>query len=334
MLPHDYLNFLLTGERVTEPGDASGTAYFDVRRRRWSEKMIASVDPSGKLAECLPRLIGSSSPAGKIRREIARKFGLPDTVVVSAGGGDNMVAAIGTGNVSPGTVTASLGTSGTIFAASDSPVTDPRGELAAFCSSTDSWLPLVCTMNVTVATEQVRALLGMTVKEFDAAVAAAEPGSGGMMLHPYFNGERTPALPDATAYFTGITSSNFTRENMCRAAMEGATLGLRYGLDVLRRRGIVPEEIRLTGGGAKSAVWRRIAADIFNCRVVCPVNSEAGAFGAALQALWCVSGVSGKSVPISDITERYCAVDPASAAKPSRNRAAFYDGVYDLYSTR
>ncbi|MCL1857364.1 MAG: xylulokinase [Kiritimatiellaeota bacterium] len=331
LLPHDYVNFWLTGERKTECGDASGTAYFDVRKRKWSEKLLKAIDPSGKLKSCMPELIASDDPVGVVRPALAKKYGFKSDVLVSSGGGDNMMAAIGTGNVKQGIVTASIGTSGTIFAYADSPVIDKGGELAAFCSSSGGWMPLVCAMNVTVATEQTRALLGHDVKTFDAMVAKAPVGAGGIMLLPYFNGERTPARPLAKASFTGITTVNFTPENLCRAAMEGATLGMRYGLELVKRQGIAPKEIRLVGGGAKSPIWRRIAADAFGCPVVCPASSEAGAMGGILQALWCHAKATGKGVPLSDLTKKYIALDESTRTLPDKKSVALYDDLYSRF---
>jgi len=330
LLPHDYLNFWLTGARRMECGDASGTAFFDVRRRTWSEAMVRAIDPSGKLAAALPELIASDEPVGLLRPELAARFGLSTQVIVSSGGGDNMMAAIGTGNVSSGMVTASLGTSGTIYACSDKPVIDPAGELAAFCSSSGSWLPLVCTMNVTVATEQARALLGLDVKAFDAEVAKAPAGAEGIRLLPYFNGERTPPLPKAKATFTGISTANFSRANFCRAAMEGATLGLRYGLDLMKKQGLSPSEIRLVGGGAKSRVWRQIVADVFATPVVCPESAEAGAMGCVLQAMWCHDRQRGEVSKLADLCAQYLRLDETTRALPSADAAA-YDAVYAEY---
>ena len=242
-----------------------------------------------------------------------------------------MMAAIGTGNVRPGVVTASLGTSGTIYAYSDQPVIDPLGELAAFCSSTGGWLPLVCTMNVTVATELTKDLLQIDTAGLNSLSAKGGPGSDGMVLLPYFNGERTPALPSASATLHGITANNYTRVNLCRSAMEGATFGLRYGMDVLRRQGIVPHEIRLVGGGAKSPLWRQITADIFNCPVVRPLAEEAGAFGAALQALWCHLRANNEKAAIDEITDRYVQMDAAGSAQPHPATAQRYDEWYARY---
>jgi len=333
LLPHDYINFWLTGEKKSEFGDASGTAYFDVSTRTWSDELLQAIEPDGKLAECLPELIESHEPVGKVRPELAEHFGLNKGVLVASGGGDNMIAAIGTGNVRPGVVTASLGTSGTIYAYSDKPVIDPDGELAAFCSSTGGWLPLVCTMNVTVATELTKDLLKIDTDTLNSLATKAAPGSAGIVLLPFFNGERTPALPTASATLHGMTANNYTRANLCRSAMEGATFGLRYGMDVLNRRGIVPSEIRLVGGGAKSPLWRQIAADIFNCPVVRPRAEEAGALGAALQALWCHLREKGEDITIDEITDHHVSMDDAGSAQPHQATAERYSELYERYRT-
>jgi sugar (pentulose or hexulose) kinase len=219
-LPHDYINYWLTGEKKTEFGDASGTAYFDVKTRTWSDALLNAIDDSGKLQNCLPDLIPSDAPVGTVKTEIAEQFQLKSDILVSSGGGDNMMAAIGTGNVLPGIVTTSLGTSGTIYSFSDQPVIDPNGELAAFCSSSGGWLPLVCTMNVTVSTELTRDLLGRSLADLNQLAFSAPPGAQGILLLPYFNGERTPALPNAKAGFFGLTSTNFNAANIARSSMD------------------------------------------------------------------------------------------------------------------
>ncbi|WP_163337431.1 xylulokinase [Desulfopila sp. IMCC35008] len=331
LLPHDYINYWLTGEKKTESGDGSGTAYFDVVNRCWSRQLLSAIDPSGKLEYCLPELIPSEAPHGVVTPARAAELGLPAGVLVSSGGGDNMMAAIGTGNVSPGVVTASLGTSGTIYAYSDSPVVDAQGELAAFCSSSGGWLPLVCTMNVTVTTELMRQMFGLELAEMNDQAAAVEPGAGGLILLPYFNGERTPALPDARATLTGMTSRNMRSDMFCRAAMEGAVFGLRYGLEVLKRNGIDPQEIRLTGGGAKSHLWRQIVADIFGCEVVCLQEEEAGATGAALQALWCDEKERGAGRSLQDITSCFVHLDEHSRVSPIFPNMISYETVYKSY---
>jgi len=242
-----------------------------------------------------------------------------------------MMAAIGTGNVSPGIITMSLGTSGTIYAFTEHPVVDPNGELAAFCSSSGGWLPLACTMNVTVATELTRAVLGLNLKELNEKAAAAPIGSEGIILLPYFNGERTPPLPNANASFFGLTSVSYTPENFCRASMEGATLGLRYGLEVLMAQGIEPTEIRLVGGGAKSGLWRQMAADIFDCPVIRPKSEEAGAMGAALQAVWCYLSEKEGGVSLKELTDEFIALDEPSRVLPETSNVFQYADIYQRY---
>src|SRR5262249_50553112 len=160
------------------------------------------------LSEKLPQIGLSRQAVGLLRADLRKEWGLKESPIVSAGGGDNMMGAIGTGNVQPGVVTASLGTSGTIYAFSGEPIVDPEGEVAAFCDSTDHWLPLVCTMNVTVATEQVRKLFGWSIRQLDQEVNKAEPGSGGLVFRPYLTGERTPNLPEGKGVLHGLTLSN------------------------------------------------------------------------------------------------------------------------------
>jgi xylulokinase len=323
LLPHDYLNYVLTGEFTMEYGDASGTAFMDVRRRRWSMKVIDAIDPA--LIEWLPEVRPSDRPAGTVVRSVASELGVGGDVLVSAGGGDNMMGAIGTGNTSPGKVTVSLGTSGTVYAYSDEPVVDPQGEVAAFCDSTGGWLPLVCTMNVTVATEHMRLLLGLSHAGLEEAVSAAPPGCDGLLLLPYLTGERTPNVPHGKGVLYGLTPTCFTPGHLCRAAMEGATMGLNYGFNRLRELGIDPVEIRLTGGGARNGAWRRIAADVFDAEVVTLKEEEGAAYGAALQAMWTHRLSLGERVTMSEITDALVEIDEPSRLKPIRRNVETYE---------
>src|SRR5205823_10406922 len=165
----------------------------NVRTRQWSGAVLNAIDSD--LAAKLPPLISSDQPAGHLQPSTARALGLGTDVLVSAGGGDNMMGAIGTGNTRPGVITASMGTSGTIYACSEKPVIDPLGEIAAFCDSTNRWFPLLCTMNVTVATEMVREDFGWTHERYAAEAGRIRAGSNGLLLLPYFEGERTPNVP-------------------------------------------------------------------------------------------------------------------------------------------
>jgi len=316
LLPHDYLNYYLTGRYSMECGDASGTALLDVRRRRWSALAIAAIDRN--LADWLPALSSSHEPAGMLRPDLARSFRLPQDVVVSAGGGDNMMAAIGTGNVRLGVVTVSLGTSGTVFAFSREPLIDGRGEVAAFCDSTGGWLPLVCTMNVTLVTEGFRKLFGWSHRQFENAVAATPAGAGGLTLTPYFVGERTPDLPAATGSLHGLTLQTLARPYLARAAVEGVSRGLQYGLDALARLGSKAREIRLTGGGARSAAWRQIMADLFGIPVVKISEDECAALGAAVQAAWCVGRLDNPRASIENYARELVRLDESTRCVPGK----------------
>ena len=330
MLPHDYLNFWLTGERVAEAGDASGTGFFDTRTRRWRHDVLAEIAPELDPERVLSRLIASHEPAGTVRPEVARALGLADDVLVSSGGGDNMLGAIGTGNIRPGLVTLSLGTSGTVCAYSDAPVTADSALVANFCASHGGWLPLVCTMNVTSATTRVRELLGLDLAAFGERVASAPIGAEGITMLPFFNGERVPMLPDATASLDGLTGVNTTPANLCRAVVEGATLGLRYGLEQFGRLAEGVDEIRLIGGGSRSPVWRQMIADVTGSRVVCPEVTDAAALGAALQAAWCHRAASGDA-GLAELCARLVHLDEASRAEPDPDRVEAYDEVYARY---
>jgi xylulokinase len=312
LLPHDYLNFYLTGTIRMEFGDASGTALMDVRRRAWSRTVADFIDPG--LLEKLPALGSSRQPAGVLKPELAKRWGLPSGVVIGAGGGDNMMGAIGTSNVAPGRVTASLGTSGTIYAYGAEPVVDPEGEIAAFCDSTDAWLPLVCTMNVTVATEAARHLFGWSHAQADEAMSGVPAGSDGLMFLPFLQGERTPNLPQGSGVFHGLTPRTMTPAHLARATLEGVTLGLNYGLERLRTLGIRPTEIRLTGGGGKSPFWRQICADIFGCPVLLLAESEGAALGAAIQALASVETEQS----VNEWSEALVQVDPNNLIEPRK----------------
>ena len=312
-LPHDFLNLRLTGTLRMEFGDASGTALLDFRTRRWSSEVCAAIDEN--LLSKLPPVGSSTEPVGKLLPALATAWGLSSDVIISAGGGDNMMAAIGTGNIRPGTVTASLGTSGTIFACAPQPVIDPQGEIAAFCDSADHWMPLLCTMNVTVATEAFRNLFGWDHELMDREVSSVPAGSEGLVFLPYLQGERTPNLPDGCGVLHGMNTSNLTPAHMARAAMEGVTLGMAYGLRRMESLGLKPSEIRLTGGGSKSPAWRQILADIFGYPVVTMQSAEGAALGAAIQAL--AAATPNESLEI--LSERCAPVAAESRLEPRRD---------------
>src|SRR5438067_615610 len=286
-LPHDYLNLWLTGRFVTEYGDASGTAYFGVRSRRYSDVVLAAIDERRDWKRTLPEVAPSISVVGALRREAAEALGLNAGIPVSAGGGDNMCAAIGCDIVTAGPVAVSLGTSGTVFAYRAEPAVDPLGEAAAFCDSTGGWLPLAATLNCTSATEWARELFAMSHAEVDSAIA--ERGASGPVFLPYLSGERTPNRPQAAGVLAGLRPDH-GRDAIVRAVVKGVTFGLAYAMEALRRAGVAPAEVTLIGGGAASAAWAQLCADVFQLPVIRPSIGEAAASGAARQAQWAVDG--------------------------------------------
>jgi len=317
LLPHDYLNFRLTGVKRMEFGDASGTGILNVRTREWDRDLIAFVDPA--VDAMLPELGSSNTIHGVLLPELAAEWGISSELVVSAGGGDNMMGAIGTGNLGGGVVTASFGTSGTLYACSENPVVDPQGEVAAFCDSTDRWLPLVCTLNVTVVTEQVRSWFGWDLAELERQVASVPAGAEGISFLPYLNGERTPNLPRGSGVLHGLGSGSASPAHLARAAMEGATLGLGYGLRRFAELGFFPSEIRLTGGGSRSAVWRQMVADVFGVPVVALATAEGAGLGGAIQ----VAHADGQGSYV-ELSQRLVALDDSTRCGPTPERVGLY----------
>ncbi|WP_368562878.1 xylulokinase [Pseudoxanthomonas sp. UTMC 1351] len=330
LLPHDYLNFWLTGERFMEYGDASGTGWLDVRTRQWSKELLHAIDPQRDLSQCLPPLVELGTTFALLPN-VADELGLPPGIRVAVGGGDNMMAAIGTGAVVPGRLSMSLGTSGTLFAYSDTPVIDKDGAWAAFCSSSGGWLPLICTMNCTVATETIAQLFGFSTREGDARIAATPPGADGLTMLPFLNGERTPDLPLGKGVLAGLDPHNMSEAHFYRAAMEGATYSLKYGYDAFVRAGMAFDRIVLTGGGSKSAAWRQMVADVFGLPVDVPQQAEGAAFGAALQALWSLKKEQGEAITLAELANTHVGTDDASAATPNAESVAAYQAPYQRF---
>lgn len=289
-LPHDWLDLWLTGTYATEPGDASGTAWFDARDRVYQPEVLAAIDPDRDWVASLPPLVPSLSVIGQLRDGAARVLELPEGVAVSAGGGDNMCSAIGTGAITEGRVVVSLGTSATAFARRDAPAVDPQGEAAAFCSSDDGWLPLACTLNATGAMDWIRGLFGWDRPRFERAIRDAPPGADGLSFLPYLVGERTPEAPRAAGAFAGLRTGH-GRDHFVRAVTEGVTFGVAYAIEALARAGVATKRVSVVGGGAASDAWCQLCADVLGVPVDRPAVTEAAATGAALQARWVIDGV-------------------------------------------
>lgn len=286
-LPHDYLNLWLTGTFVTEPGDASGTAYFDVRERRYADAVLAAIDPDRDWAAALPPVVDSLTIIGELTPASAERLGLTSGIPVTAGGGDNMCAAIGVGAVDEGPLVVSLGTSGTAFGRRDEPAVDPMGEVSAFCDSAGGWMPLGCVLNCAGVVDWARSMAGGI--SLEAALAASPPGSAGLTLLPYLVGERTPDLPRASGALSGLRLAH-DGNHLVRAAVEGVTFGLALALEALGRTGTRGERLLLVGGGGHSDAWAQLIADVTGMPVERPAVAEAAATGAAAQARWVIDG--------------------------------------------
>jgi xylulokinase len=331
LLPHEYLNFWLTGEMRSEFGDASGTGFFDVRRRTWAREVLDAIDGgTGQLFAALPQLISSDEIVGRLKPDVATELGISGECVVSSGGGDNMMGAIGTGNVREGIVTMSLGTSSTVYSYSERPVGDSSGTVAPFCSSSDGWLPLVCTMNATNVVTGTLEVLGKTVEDIEAALQVTTPGADGLTFLPFLNGERTPDLPKAQGSLTGITASNFTSGNLIRAVLEGVSFGILDGLDLILQ-GKRADVILMIGGGARSRGWRQVIADATGASVRSPVEAESGCLGAAIQAMVAHGKAVGHARTFVEVADRCAKVNTEATLAPRAELRQAYDEARARY---
>lgn len=282
-LPHDWLTWRLRGfgpadesargpvldELVTDRSDASGTGYWDPATGGYDRELLVAALGHDAV---LPRVLG---PHEWVADADGRRAG--------GGAGDNAGAALGLG-ARPGDVVVSIGTSGTVFAVSEQRTIDPTGTVAGFADCTGRFLPLVATLNAARVLDAIARLLGVDHDELSRLALAAPAGASGLTLIPYFEGERTPNLPDATASLTGMTLASTTRENLARAAVEGMLSGLAAGLEALRGLGVPLERALLVGGGAQSEAVRRIAPHVLGLAVEVPDPGEYVALGAARQA--------------------------------------------------
>jgi xylulokinase len=322
--PKDYVNFYLTAVVATDTGSASGTGYFDVINKTWSDKMVSLVAPDFKRA--LPPIVGDLDAVGTVTKEIAEKYGFASSCIVAAGSGDNMMAAVGTGNVQSGVATMNLGTSGVLSVFTDQrPVGYPE-ILQIQNSIPNGWIPTIVTMNATSTTTAVQELFSLDIQTFDREMAAAPIGSEGVVMLPFFNGERMPSLPGAKGWISGLTMQNLRRPNLIRAGAEAATFGIRWGCDLLRQKGVSVSQLRLVGGGSNSAPWRQMVADVFDAEIIGVQGKEAGALGGIIQAM----GACGEgSVP--ELCAGHIVLDEKKRALPDGERVKQYEAVYQKY---
>lgn len=294
LLPKDYVRFRLTGEYATEVSDASGTLLLDVRNRRWSKELLSKLEIDPAL---LPKVYESEEVSGKVHAEAAARLGLPAGVPVVGGGGDQAAGAIGNGIVSTGIISATMGTSGVVFAYSDEVQIDPQGRIHTFCHAVrGKWHVMGCVLSAGGSLQWYRNQLGqaevttaraMGVDPYELLSAEADQSpatSEGLFFLPYLTGERSPhADPDARGAWIGLTLRH-GRPHLVRSVMEGATYAMRDCLDVIEQMQIPVNEIRLSGGGGRSGFWRQLQADIYGQEVV-TINAEEGpAYGGALLA--------------------------------------------------
>jgi len=312
LLPHDYLTFKMTGAFTTDRGDASGTGYWSPSTGEYRWDILSIIDDTVDWTSVLPSVLGPFESAGTWR-----------DAIVAPGTGDNMAAAMGLG-LEPGDVAMSLGTSGTVYAVSESPSADPSGAVAGFADATGRFLPLVCTSNAAKVIDAVARLLDVDHDEFDR-LALAATGDVPVLL-PYFDGERTPNRPVATGVVSGLRS-DVTREQLARAAVDGVVCGMLDALDALAGHAPVTGRLVLTGGASASAAVRDTLSALLDMPVVVSDTEQAVATGAAVQAAAVAEGVEHHV-----IQHRWGLGDATSVDSGSMSEASAVNGVRERYA--
>jgi xylulokinase len=323
LLPKDYVRLRLTGEYATDASDAAGTLLLDMHARYWSAEILDALEiPQG----WMPEVYEGPEGTGVLRESVAKELGLPQGIPVAAGGGDNAAAAVGTGIVGPGLVNSSVGTSGVLFAHTSKFTPDPSGRLHAFCHAVPGAYHLMgVTLSAGGSLSWWRETLGSDYDELVEAASGVQAGSEGLVFLPYLSGERTPHLdPKARGVFFGLTVRHGV-EHMTRAVMEGVIFSLRDSLEIMRGLGVPVEDIRATGGGARSHLWRQLQADIYGDPIRRTVADEGPAYGAALLA-----GVaSGTYTSVDDAVSVVKLRDEIT--EPNKDRAKIYEEHYEVY---
>jgi xylulokinase len=338
LLPKDYVRFRLTGDYATEVSDASGTALLDVAHRRWSDEMLAALDIP---ATWMPPCYESPVPSARISAAAAEATGLPAGTPVVGGGGDQAAGAVGSGIVHQGIISITLGTSGVVFAATERFLLEPQGRLHAFCHAVpDQWHLMGVMLSAAGSLRWYRDVLGQAelaqaardhtdVYDLLTTQAASAPaGSEGLLFLPYLTGERTPYPdPDARGVYFGLTLRH-EKAHMVRAVLEGVAYGLRDSLELMRAMGLEITQVRASGGGARSPLWRQILADVCESEIVLTNVTEGAAFGAALLAgvgAGLYGSVAGACAATIRITDR---VEPGPAAAVYADYYPIYQALY------
>jgi xylulokinase len=325
LLPKDYVRYKLTGEYASEVSDASGTSLFDVVNRRWSEGMCAA---AGVPVEWLPKVYESPEVTGVLTAQAAQACGLKAGTPVVGGGGDQAASAVGNGIVEAGVVSCTLGTSGVVFAHQEQPAYDAAGRVHTFCHAVPGkWHVMGVTQGAGLSLQWFRNQLaaGADYDALTAEAAQAPAGSHGLYWLPYLMGERTPHL-DATARaaWVGLTAKH-SRADLIRSVLEGVCYSQNDCLEIIEQMGVTVTNVRLSGGGAKSAFWRQMFADVFGKRVVTLETQEGSAYGAALLAL---AGEYGSVTEVCRV-----AIREVSRAEPQQPQASFYRNGHRIYQS-
>ncbi len=326
MLPKDYVRFRLTGDRATDMADASGTLMLDVARRRWSDEMLQA---TGIDRAVLGSLHESPDVCGKISAAGADASGLAAGTPVVAGAGDQAAGATGMGIVAPGAVSATIGTSGVVFAATDRPAVDPHGRLHTFCHAIPGrWHVMGVTQAAGLSLRWFRELVNDGRDPYDrltSEAATVPAGSDGLLWAPYLMGERTPHLdPHARGALVGLTASH-RRAHIVRASLEGVAFSLKDTLTIFGEMNVPMKSIRLGGGGARSPLWRQIQADVYGQEIEIVEAEEGAAYGAAILA-----GVGGRLWPSVDAACN-AVVRVAARVRPEAANASAMEAGYAAY---
>ncbi|MFW6140010.1 MAG: xylulokinase [Acidobacteriota bacterium] len=319
LVVHNYINWYLTGGvKVMEPGDTSGTALWNPKDKKWSQKVIQAIDPS--LENKLPPVRSSCRSIGLIASSLVKKHGFSPQCKIDAGSGDNMYGAVGTGNINPSILSISLGTSGTAFTILKDPYIDPSGDIACYCDSTGNYLPLLCVSNLSNGYNTLLKKYKISHQEFTQTVNHTKPGNQGRILIPWYVGERTPDLPLASPLYFGFKLDDFNKNILCRAVLEGHILNLYQGF---KRMPVKTKQIRLTGGLSQSDAWRQAIADIFEAETI-PVLGEGAALGAAIHAAWVWGKEEGKKQTLEQLTSTFVKLDLQAKKKPNPDAIPLY----------
>ncbi len=335
LLPKDYIRYRLTNEFATDVSDASGTSLLDVNKRRWSDTILSKLDIP---VAWMPDVFESIEMTGALTPEAAELTGLKAGTPVIAGAGDQAAGGVGTGTIKNGIASVVLGTSGVVFAHTDKLTIEPEGRLHAFChAAPGTWHVMGVTLSAAGSfrwfrdtfceqeTEEAKKLKTDVYEDLTQKASAVPAGSEGLIFLPYLTGERTPYPdPDAKGTFTGITVRH-NKNYFIRAVLEGVAYSLKDCLELNRNIGLQTTEIRISGGGAKSNLWKRILADIFNVELVTLNSTEGAPYGAALLA----AAGTGTFNTVEEACDK--CIKNVSTTVPIKENAAVYKEFYEIY---